>query len=126
MLVIYKKNVKKGKFMVRIKRGITTKVRHKKILSSAKGYYGRASKNYRIGIERVEKALQYEYRDRKRKKVEYHTLWIQRINSFSRLFNVPYSKFMHGLKENNIILNKKMLSILSSQEPSTFITLFKI
>lgn len=112
--------------MVRVKRGITTKERHKKVLSRAKGYYGRASTNFKVAIERVEKSLQYEYRDRKRKKSDFQSLWIQRINSVCRQLGSSYSVFMHSLSQNQVVLNRKMLSLLSTQEPMTFVSLHKM
>lgn len=112
--------------MVRVKRGTTTKERHKKVLSRAKGYYGRSSTSFKVAIERVEKGLQYEYRDRRRKKSDFQSLWVQRINSVCRQLGTSYSVFMHQLKQNQITLNKKMLSLLSTQEPMTFVSLNKI
>lgn len=111
--------------MVRVKRGTTTKQRHKKVLARAKGYYGRASKDFRVAIERVEKGLQYQYRDRRRTKSNFSSLWIQRINSMCRFLGLSYSQFMNQLKENQIFLNRKMLSALSVEEPLTFLSLQK-
>lgn len=112
--------------MVRIKRGVTTKNSHKKILAKAKGYFGRASSSIKIAIERVEKGLQYQYRDRRRKKLNFESLWIQRINSFCKQNDTTYSVFVHKLKQEEILLNKKVLSMLSVQEPKTFMSLIKI
>lgn len=109
--------------MVRVKRGTTTKERHKKVLARAKGYTGRSSTSFRVAIERVEKGLQYAYRDRRRKKSDYQSLWIQRINSMCRQLGHSYSVFFHQLEQNHIALNRKMLSLLATQEPLTFISL---
>src|SRR5204862_6677957 len=80
------------------KRGATAPARHKKILGLAKGYRGRGSTAYRIAIEKVEKGLQYAYRDRRNKKRDFRALWIQRINAGAREHGLTYSQFMHGMK----------------------------
>jgi len=106
--------------MSRVKRGVTKKARHKKILKLAKGYRGRAKNCYRIAIERVEKALQYAYRDRRTKKRDFRALWIQRINAAVRPQGLTYSKFINGLKVANIDLDRKVLSDLAIREPEAF------
>jgi large subunit ribosomal protein L20 len=106
--------------MSRVKRGVTKRARHKKILKMAKGYRGRAKNCYRIAIEKVEKALQYAYRDRRNKKRDIRALWIQRINAAVREHGLIYSKFINGLKNAQIDLDRKVLSDLAIREPETF------
>src|SRR5207247_9815175 len=84
--------------MARVKRGVTTHARHKKVLELAKGYRGRASTAYRIALEKVEKGLRYAYRDRRNRKRDFRGLWIQRINAGAREYGMTYSQFMHGGK----------------------------
>lgn len=109
--------------MARVKRGVQSKARHKKILKMAKGYRGRAKSCIRVAIQRVEKALRYAYRDRRNKKRDFRGLWIQRINAAVRSHDMIYSQFIHGLKLANIDLNRKMLSEIAIHEPETFKTL---
>ena len=106
--------------MARVKRGVTTHARHKKILALAKGYRGRSSKAFRIAIERVEKGLQYAYRDRRNRKRDFRGLWIQRINAASREHGLTYSQFMHGIKLAGLDLDRKVLSDLAIREPEAF------
>ena len=106
--------------MARVKRGVTAHARHKKILDLAKGYRGRGSKAYRVAIEKVEKGLQYAYRDRRNKKREFRGLWIQRINAGARLNGLTYSQFMDGLKKAGIEVDRKVLSDIAAQEPDSF------
>ncbi|ACI99700.1 50S ribosomal protein L20 [Rhodospirillum centenum] len=106
--------------MARVKRGVTTHARHKKVLKLAKGYRGRSSKCYRIALERVEKALRYAYRDRRNRKRDFRGLWIQRINAGARLHGLTYSKFMHGLKRAGIEVDRKVLSDIAAREPESF------
>lgn len=106
--------------MARVKRGVTAKARHKKILKLAKGYRGRAKNCFRVAIEKVEKGLQYAYRDRRNKKRDFRNLWIQRINAGARAHGMIYSKFIRGIKLAGINLNRKMLSELAIHEPTTF------
>jgi large subunit ribosomal protein L20 len=106
--------------MARVKRGVTTHARHKKVLELAKGYRGRASTAYRIALEKVEKGLQYAYRDRRNKKRDFRGLWIQRINAGAREHGMTYSQFMHGLKLAAIDIDRKMLSDLAIREPEAF------
>ncbi|MGC2200313.1 MAG: 50S ribosomal protein L20 [Stellaceae bacterium] len=106
--------------MARVKRGVTTHARHKKILRLAKGYRGRSSTTYRVAIERVEKALQYAYRDRRNRKREFRALWIQRINAGAREHGLTYSQFMHGIKLAGLELDRKVLSDLAIREPEAF------
>jgi large subunit ribosomal protein L20 len=106
--------------MSRVKRGVTTHARHKKILKLAKGYRGRASTCFRVAIEKVEKALRYAYRDRRAKKRNFRSLWIQRINAGARANGMTYSKFMDGLKKAGIALDRKVLSDIAAREPDAF------
>ena len=106
--------------MARVKRGVITHARHKKILNLAKGYRGRGSKAYRIAIEKVEKALRYAYRDRRNRKREFRGLWIQRINAGVRQHGLTYSRFINGLKLAGIELDRKVVSDLAITEPAAF------
>ena len=106
--------------MSRIKRGVTAHARHKKVFSMAKGYRGRSKNVFRVAIEKVEKALQYAYRDRRTKKRNFRSLWIQRINAASRLHDMTYSRFMRGLAKAGIELDRKVLADIAVKEPETF------
>lgn len=106
--------------MSRVKRGVTKKARHKKILKMAKGYRGRSKNCFRVAIQRVEKALQYAYRDRRNKKRDFRALWIQRINAATREQGLVYSKFIQGLKAAKIDLDRKVLADIAAREPETF------
>lgn len=106
--------------MARVKRGVTTHARHRKILKLAKGYRGRSKNCFRIAIEKVEKGLQYAYRDRRAKKRNFRSLWIQRINAGARLHGLTYSRFINGLKRAGIELDRKVLSDIATREPATF------
>ena len=104
--------------MARVKRGVTTHARHKKILKLSKGYVGRSSTNYRIAMERLEKALRYAYRDRRVKKREFRGLWIQRINAAVREHGLTYSRFIAGLKKSGIEMDRKVLSAIAFDDPA--------
>ena len=106
--------------MARVKRGVTAHARHKKVLGLAKGYRGRGSKAYRVAIEKVEKGLQYAYRDRRNKKREFRGLWIQRINAGVREHGMTYSQFIAGIKRAGIEIDRKVLSDLAIREPAAF------
>ena len=106
--------------MSRVKTGVTTRARHKKILKHAKGYYGRRKSTFRIANQAVEKAGQYAYRDRRVKKRMFKSLWIQRINAGCRLHGLKYSTFINGLKKIKLNLNRKVLADLAAQEPMAF------
>src|SRR5271169_8203 len=97
--------------------------RHKKVLKLAKGYRGRAKNNYRIALERVEKGLQYAYRDRRNRKRDFRALWITRINAGVREHGLTYGRFINGLKRAGIGLDRKQLSELAANEPAIFKTL---
>ncbi|MEQ9609034.1 MAG: 50S ribosomal protein L20 [Kiloniellaceae bacterium] len=106
--------------MARVKRGITTHARHKKILKRAKGYRDRGKNVFTVAVERVEKGLQYAYRDRRTKKRNFRALWIQRINAGAREHGLTYSQFMNGIKRAGIELDRKVLSDLAVREPDAF------
>lgn len=106
--------------MARVKRGVTSHARHKKILDRAKGYRGRAKSCIRVATERVEKGLQYAYRDRRAKKRNFRALWIQRINAAVRENGMVYSQFIAGLNLAGIELDRKVLSDLAVHEPVAF------
>ena len=98
--------------MSRVKRGVTARARHKKVLAMAKGYRGRSKNVFRVAVEKVEKGLQYAYRDRKAKKRSFRALWIQRINAASR--------FISGLNKAGIELDRKVLADIALKEPANF------
>jgi len=106
--------------MARVKRGVTTHARHKKVLKKAKGYQGRNKNVFRAAVERVEKAGQYAYRDRRVRKRTFRGLWIQRINAGTRIHGVTYSQFMHGLSKAGIEVDRKILSDIAVHEPEAF------
>ena len=106
--------------MSRVKRGVTKKVRHKKILKMAKGYRGRAKNCYKIAQDKVEKALRYAYRDRKAKKSDFRGLWIMRINAAVRECGLTYSQFIGGLNKAGIQLDRKVLSNMAATQPEAF------
>ena len=106
--------------MAHVKRGTTTHARHKKILKLAKGYRGRSKSCYRIAVERVERALQYAYRDRRTKKRDFHALWIQRIKAATREHGMTYSRFINGLAKAGIDIDRKVLADLAVREPVAF------
>ena len=106
--------------MARVKRGTTTKARHKRLLEQAKGYYGRRKNTIRIARQAVEKAGQYAYRDRKVKKRSFRALWIQRINAAVRAEGLTYGQFMHGLKLAGVDLDRKVLADIAMHEGDAF------
>jgi large subunit ribosomal protein L20 len=106
--------------MARVKRGVTTHARHKKVLAQSKGFVGRSSTNYRIALERLEKSLQYAYRDRRVKKREFRGLWIQRINAAVREHGLTYSRFIAGLKSAGIEMDRKVLAAIAFDDPASF------
>lgn len=105
---------------MRIKRGVNAAKKRRAILKSAKGYRGAKSKLYRVAREQVMKSGQYAYIGRKQKKRDFRALWITRINAACRLNGISYSKFIAGLKKNNIDLNRKVLADMAVREPATF------
>ena len=106
--------------MARVKRGVTTHARHQKVIKRAKGYRGRGKNVFTVAIERVEKGLQYAYRDRRVKKRNFRSLWIQRINAGARAHGLTYSQFMNGIQRAGIELDRKVLSDLAVREPEAF------
>ncbi|MBK6412324.1 50S ribosomal protein L20 [Sphingopyxis sp.] len=109
--------------MSRIKRGVTTRAKHKRVLEQAKGFYGRRKNTIRIAKQAVEKAGQYAYRDRKVKKRNFRGLWIQRINAAVRAEGLTYSQFMHGVKLAGIDLDRKIMADLAMNEGAVFTTI---
>src|SRR5271168_1085665 len=106
--------------MARVKRGVTTHARHKKVLEQSKGFVGRSSTNYRIALERLEKALRYAYRDRRVKKREFRGLWIQRINAAVRQHGLTYSRFIDGLNKAGIEIDRKVLAAIAYDDAASF------
>lgn len=102
-----------------------TKNKHKKVLKLAKGYRGRSSTCYKVALQRVEKALQYAYRDRRNRKRDFRSLWVQRINAAVRAYGLVYSKFMDLLNKAGIEINRKMLSEMAIHQPQAFEALVK-
>jgi large subunit ribosomal protein L20 len=109
--------------MARIKRGVTTHAKHKRILEEAKGYRGRRKNTIRVARQAVEKAGQYAYRDRKAKKRSFRGLWIQRINAAVRTEGLTYGIFMHGLKLAGVELDRKILADMAMNEAALFSTI---
>ena len=111
--------------MARTKRGVISRAKHKKVLKTVKGQYGRRKNTIRIARQAMEKAMQYAYRDRKAKKREFRSLWIQRINAGVRLEGMTYSKFINGLLKSKIKLDRKVLAELAYNNPEAFKTIVK-
>ena len=106
--------------MSRVTSGVTTHRRHKKITDQAKGYYGRRKNVFRVAKQAVDKARQYAYRDKRVRKRDFRSLWIQRINAAVRLHGLTYSQFIHGFSKTEIELDRKMLSEIAIADPDTF------
>jgi large subunit ribosomal protein L20 len=106
--------------MARVKRGVTGHAKHKKVLKAAKGYYGRRKNTIRVAKQAVEKANQYAFRDRKRRKRTFRALWIQRLNAAVRQFGLTYSRFIDGLGRAGVTVDRKVLSDLAIREPAAF------
>ena len=106
--------------MARVKRGVTAHAKHKKVLKSAKGYYGRRKNTIRIAKQAVEKADQYAYRDRKAKKRNFRSLWIQRINAAAREHGLTYGRLVDGLNKAGVEIDRKVLSDMAIHEPAAF------
>jgi len=106
--------------MARVKRGVTTHARHRKVVKMGKGYRGRASTNFRVAIEKVEKGLRYATRDRRARKRNFRALWIQRINAGAREYGLTYARLINGLDKAGIELDRKVLSDLAVREPAAF------
>ena len=106
--------------MARIKRGVTSHAKHKKVLEQAKGFHGRRKNTIRAAKAAVDKAGQYAYRDRKVRKRQFRALWIQRINAAARLEGMTYSRFMHGLELAEVEIDRKVLSDIAGNDPAAF------
>ena len=111
--------------MARTKRGVVSRAKHKKVLKSVKGQYGRRKNTIRIARQAMEKAMQYAYRDRKAKKREFRSLWIQRINAGVRADGLTYAKFINGLAKSKIKLDRKVLAELAYSNPEVFKSVVK-
>ena len=109
--------------MPRVKRGVTARARHKKVMKAAKGYYGARSRVYRVAVQAVTKAGQYAYRDRRQKKRQFRQLWIGRINAASRQNGLSYSRFINGLKKASIEIDRKILADIAVHDKVTFTAL---
>ncbi len=106
--------------MSRVKRGVAAHAKHKKLIKQAKGYRGRGNNTFRAAIEKVEKGLQYAYRDRRVRKRNFRALWILRINAGVREHGLTYGRFMNGLKLAGIEVDRKILADLAAREPEAF------
>ncbi len=106
--------------MARVKRGVQAHAKHKKVLKQAKGYYGRRKNTIRVAKQAVEKAMQYAYRDRKRRKRSFRALWIQRINAAVREHGLTYGRFIHGLSVAGIEIDRKVLADLAVKDAAGF------
>ncbi len=106
--------------MAKVKRGVVTHARHKKVIDAAKGYYGRRKNVFRVAKQAVDKARQYAYRDRRVRKRDFRSLWIQRINAAVRAHGMTYSQFIFGLSKTDFDLDRKILSEIAISEPQTF------
>ena len=111
--------------MSRVKRGVTSHARHKKVLKQVKGQYGRRKNTIRVAKQAMEKAMQYAYRDRRTKKRDFKSLWIQRINAGVRAEGLTYSKFINGLSKSGIKLDRKILAEIAYDNPEAFKTIVK-
>ena len=111
--------------MTRVKRGVTSHARHKKVLKQVKGQYGRRKNRIRVAKQALEEAMQYAYRDRRAKKREVRSLWIQRINAGVRAEGITYSKFINGLNKSGIKLDRKVLADIAYNNPEAFKSIVK-
>jgi large subunit ribosomal protein L20 len=109
--------------MSRVKRGVTAHAAHKKVIKQAKGYFNRRKNIFRVAVQAVEKAGQYQYRDRRRKKRTFRALWIQRINAATRDLGLTYARFINGLDKAGIEIDRKILADLAVREPQAFAAL---
>ncbi len=110
---------------MRVKRGVTARARHKKVLKAAKGMQHNRTRSFRMAKQAVIRALQYAYRDRRNKKRDLRALWITRINAAARINGTTYAKLMNGLKKANVELDRKVLAELAAREPSAFAAVVK-
>ena len=106
--------------MARVKRGVTARARHKKVLGEAKGYYGARSKVFKVAKQAVIKAGQYAYRDRRQRKRQFRSLWIARINAAARAHGLSYSRLIHGLSRAEIEVDRKVLADIAVYDPEAF------
>ena len=111
--------------MTRVKRGVTSHAKHKKVLKAVKGQWGRRKNTIRVAKQALEKAMQYAYRDRRTKKRDFKALWIQRINAGVRAEGLTYSKFINGLNKSGIQLDRKILAEIAYDNPEAFKTIVK-
>ena len=111
--------------MARVKRGVTSHAKHKKVLKAVKGQWGRRKNTIRVARQAMEKAMQYAYRDRRNKKRDFKSLWIQRINAGVRAEGLTYSKFINGLNKSGIKLDRKVLADLAYNNPEAFKSIVK-
>ena len=111
--------------MARVKRGVTSHAKHKKVLKAVKGQWGRRKNTIRVARQAMEKSMQYAYRDRRNKKREFKSLWIQRINAGVRSEGLTYSKFINGLNKSGIKLDRKILAEIAYDNPEAFKTIVK-
>ena len=111
--------------MARVKRGVTSRAKHKKVLKAVKGQWGRRKNTIRVSRQAMEKSMQYAYRDRRNKKREFKSLWIQRINAGVRAEGLTYSKFIHGLNKSGIKLDRTILAEIAYDNPEAFKTIVK-
>ncbi len=111
--------------MARVKRGVTSKAKHKKVLKSVKGQWGRRKNTIRVARQAMEKAMQYAYRDRRNKKRDFKSLWIQRINAGVRAEGLTYSRFINGLSKSGIKLDRKILAEIAYDNPIAFKNIVK-
>ena len=106
--------------MARVKRGVTARRRHKKVLKLAKGYSGARSRVFRVAKQAVTKAGQYAYRDRRQRKRQFRALWIARINAAARMNEMSYSRFINGLKKSNVMIDRKVLADIAVHDKAGF------
>ena len=111
--------------MARVKRGVTSKAKHKKVLKAVKGQWGRRKNTIRVAKQAMEKSMQYAYRDRRNKKRDFKSLWIQRINAGVRAEGMTYSKFVNGLNKCNIAIDRKILAEIAYDNPEAFKSIVK-
>ena len=111
--------------MARVKRGVTSRAKHKKVLKAVKGQWGRRKNTIRVARQAMEKAMQYDYRDRRNKKRDFKSLWIQRINAGVRAEGLTYSKFINGLNKSGIKIDRKILAEIAYDNPEAFKNIVK-
>ncbi len=111
--------------MARVKRGVTSKAKHKKVLKAVKGQWGRRKNTIRVAKQAMEKSMQYAYRDRRNKKRDFKSLWIQRINAGVRAEGMTYSKFINGLNKCGVVIDRKILAEIAYDSPVAFKTMYK-